>query len=114
MPSFSFSSSSSVSYSTSTQSSSGNGTTSGHAYRQESHSTPEGTTVRTTTQNLGERPVVETQTYDSRGRAIEGGNGSAANTGNSSRQIEDVTEEEADKLYRERMEDEYAKREGGA
>lgn len=42
---------------------------------------------------------------------VQGQLSSGADT---SRQIEDVTESEADKLYRERMEDEYAKREGGA
>ena len=45
---------------------------------------------------------------------IQGQVSNSASGNDTSRQIEDVTESEADKLYRERMEDEYAKREGGA
>jgi hypothetical protein len=91
-----------------------NGQTTGQAFRQERQSTPRGTQVRTTTQNLGEEPVVQTEYYDSRGRAIAGGPG--ANMAD--RRIEDVSgqgaETETERQYRERMEDEYAKREGGA
>lgn len=45
---------------------------------------------------------------------MQGQLSSGSNGADTSRQIEDVTESETDKLYRERMEDEYAKREGGA
>jgi hypothetical protein len=120
MPSFSYSSSS-MSYSTTTT----NGQTTGQAYQRTSETTPEGTTVRTTHQNLGEQPVTETQRWDASGRAIEaagGGHGServrelpSSGSNEGAGQAEDKEQEsEADKLYRERMEDEYAKREGGA
>lgn len=57
----------------------------------------------------------DTRYYDSQGRPVQGieGNGS----GSDRARIEDVTDEEQkenDRLYEERMEDEYAKREGGA
>ncbi|KAF2763102.1 hypothetical protein EJ05DRAFT_472040 [Pseudovirgaria hyperparasitica] len=104
--------SSSYSYSSSSFSSStstSNGQTTGQAYREESSSNLDGTTVRTTTQNLGEKPVSETRQYDAQGRQLVG---DTATRGQG--KIEDISEEEADKIYRERMEDEYAKREGGA
>lgn len=107
MSNFSYSSSS-TSYSSSTTA---NGQTQGTAYREESHSTPSGTSVRTMQQNAGEPAVQETRHYDPHGRELL----NPANGNNSQARIEDVTEEsETDKLYRERMEDEYAKREGGA
>lgn len=62
------------------------------------------TTVRNTTQNLGELPSETVERYDNTGRRLE-------DQGSQGR-IEDVTD--ADKEYEERMEDEYAKREGGA
>ncbi|KAI1864655.1 hypothetical protein JX265_008379 [Neoarthrinium moseri] len=103
MPSYSYTSSSS------SFSSNINGRQTGHSYKETSQTTPEGTTVRTTSQNLGERPVTHTQQFDSQGRELIGDN-----TGGASRRIEDVSSEEADHGYKERMEDEYAKREGGA
>lgn len=55
----------------------------------------------------------ETRHYDPQGRELlEGGSGS-----NGSRRIEDVSDAkqaERDAEYEERMEEEYAKREGGA
>lgn len=64
-------------------------------------------------QNLGEPIQKETRQFDSQGRELIG-NGSS----NATRRIEeakdDEKETEADRQYRERMEDEYAKREGGA
>jgi hypothetical protein len=63
--------------------------------------------------------VQETRHYDSQGRELLEGSGGA----DASRRIEDVsgqqqaekdTQAERDALYEERMEDEYAKREGGA
>ncbi|PSK58753.1 hypothetical protein B9Z65_6768 [Elsinoe australis] len=97
---FSFSSSSSFSTSTTT-----NGQTSGTRYAEQTSSNPQGTTVHTASQNLGETPVVESKQYDAQGRELLSG-------GTSQPVIEDVTDN--DKLYEERMEDEYAKREGGA
>ena len=74
--------------------------------------------MQTESQNLGGPVTQETHRYDPQGQELlEGGSGSG------NRRIEDVTvedvtdtdkETDADKLYRERMEDEYAKREGGA
>jgi hypothetical protein len=105
MPTWSYSSSSS-SYSSNL-----NGQRSGHSHQEISHTTPEGTTVRTTTQNLGERPITETRRFDTQGQELIGDN--AGN--NTSKRIQDVShEEEADHAYEERIEDEYAKREGGA
>ncbi|KAH8661967.1 hypothetical protein BX600DRAFT_465203 [Xylariales sp. PMI_506] len=87
MPSTNFSfTSSSSSYSSTDR----NGRTTGQAYREVSHTTPEGTTVRTTSQNLGERPVSETHHYDAQGRVQIGGNNNNAN-----KRIEDVTDAEA-------------------
>lgn len=109
MSNFSYSSSSSTSYSSSTTA---NGQTQGTAYHEESHSTPSGTSVRTVQQNAGEPAVQETRHYDPHGRELLN---PANGNGGEQRRIEDVTEEsDTDKLYRERMEDEYAKREGGA
>lgn len=42
----------------------------GQTYRKETQSTPEGTTVRTTTQKLGEPAVEETRHYDLYGREV--------------------------------------------
>lgn len=67
-------------------------------------------------QNLGEPPVSETRQYDAHGRPMVADSG----FGNSDRRlegsrVEDVTDErEAARRYEERIEDEYAKREGGA
>lgn len=68
--------------------------------------------MKAASQNLGEPMVTETRQYDNQGRELLGG-GAGADT---SRRIEDVsdTQAERDRLYEERMEDEYAKREGGA
>jgi len=71
------------------------------------------TTVTNTSQRHGEQvPTVETTTYPSHHGSVEAASGSE-NQG----RIEDVshkTQEELDKQYEENMEDEYAKREGGA
>ncbi|KAF4553695.1 Hypothetical protein D9617_6g094270 [Elsinoe fawcettii] len=97
---FSFSTSSS--YSTSTTA---NGQTTGSQHSQFSSGNPQGTTVHTTSQHNGEVPVTETKQYDAQGREL-------LNGGTNQPVIEDVTD--ADKRYEEAMEDEYAKREGGA
>jgi len=107
----SFQQSSSFSFSA-TASSSG-GQSAGKAFKQESFSDQQGTSVRTTSQNLGQPAVEKTKHYDSSGRELVGSGSSADSGGN--RRIEDVTDEtDADRRYREAMEDEYAKREGGA
>lgn len=100
---------SSVSY---TSSSSANGTqTSGTRQAQSSYTDASGTTVRTAEQNLGGPVVQEERRYDGQGRELLNGAGVG-----SERRIEDVSEgqQERDRQYDERMEEEYAKREGGA
>ena len=106
--------SSSYSYSSST-STGGDTQTQGQAYSQETRSDPSGTTVQTSSQRLGEPVVQETREYDAQGRELLT-DGSARLPSGSERSIQDVSENrsEADKLYEERIEDEYAKREGGA
>lgn len=106
--------STSVSYTTS----SSNGQRNGQAYRKESHSTPEGRTTRTSTQNLGQPMVQETRHYDGQGRELLG-SGQPMNQRTIQQsgggRIEEIADEsEADRSYKEKMEDEYAKRDGGA
>ncbi|KAG9566934.1 hypothetical protein KCU71_g7609, partial [Aureobasidium melanogenum] len=107
----------STSYSYSSSTSSSNGQTTGVSHSTRSHTNPDGTTVRTTQQNMGGPTIEETRYYDSQGREQLG---LASNANNNQRrlqdfEVEDVTDEsEADKKYREAMKDEYAKREGGA
>jgi hypothetical protein len=76
-----------------------------------------------TAQQLGQPAVQESRYYDAEGRQIlEGGRvlGQSVQSGASEqRRIEDVSEEpqrgvQKEREYEERMEDEYAKREGGA
>jgi hypothetical protein len=68
-----------------------------------------GTTVQTSSQKVGEPAVQETRHYDPQGRELLQGS-----TGD--RRIEDVSETQAerDAAYEDLMEEEYAKREGGA
>ncbi|KAF2102070.1 hypothetical protein NA57DRAFT_73506 [Rhizodiscina lignyota] len=77
-----------------------------------------GTTVKTASQNLGEPVIQEVRRFDSSGREVptleSTGAGSDRMIGTGNNRVEDVTESEADREYRERMEDEYAKKEGGA
>lgn len=98
------------SFSTSYSSSSVNGQTKSHS--ETTYSDPSGTKVHRTTQNPGEAAREERFEVDNAGRRVEGA-GAA-----DQRRIEDVTEDEEqkknDRKYEERMEDEYAKREGGA
>ncbi|KAF1960036.1 hypothetical protein CC80DRAFT_489276 [Byssothecium circinans] len=72
------------------------------------YSDPSGTKVHRTSQEPGQAAREEHIEYDNAGRRI-------ADAGSRGR-IEDVTDEqsEKDRQYEERMEDEYAKREGGA
>jgi len=71
----------------------------------------DGTSVQRTTEETG-KPTLQDETYiPLAGRLGNGGGGDA-----SGRRIEDVSDEQAKRNaeYEERMEDEYAKREGGA
>ena len=80
---------------------------SGKSYTQASYSNPHSTTIHTTSQESGQPAVTETThlpTATTNAQQVEGTDGS--------RRIEDVTD--ADREYEGRMEDEYAKREGGA
>lgn len=77
-----------------------------------SHTDPSGvTTMHATRQNLGEPAEMQTRHFDDSGREVLGERSSAG-------RIEDVTNEQGqaakDAQYEERMEEEYAKREGGA
>ncbi|KAI0378070.1 hypothetical protein F5Y04DRAFT_262862 [Hypomontagnella monticulosa] len=108
-------SSSSVSFSSSTTR---NGQTTGSRYAEHTTSDPSGTTTHTASQNLGEPLRHERRDYDSSGKLISSQGRALGNSGvDSNRRIEDVSDEqqrENDRLYEERIEDEYAKREGGA
>lgn len=81
---------------------------SGNRYEETTASDPTGTTTQRTTKEAGQPAVTET-TNTGPGRQVEG-------LGNDQKRIEDVTEadDQAAKQYEERMEDEYAKRAGGA
>ncbi|RDL38779.1 uncharacterized protein BP5553_03119 [Venustampulla echinocandica] len=113
--SYSYSSSTSVS-----ASSSSGQHCSGHVYQKSTRSDPTGTFIQTTTQNLGELPVQETKYYTPDGnQVVDGGRVLGRGITNEvTGRIEDVsdenTDEENDRGYRKRIEDEYAKREGGA
>ena len=85
---------------------------SGNRHEHSSYSDPSGTTTKRTTQQNGQEPVTESEHVP---------NNRLGGIGNDQRRIEDVTDEpevveetEADKQYKEKIEDEYAKREGGA
>lgn len=97
----------SFSFSSSSFSSSSNGEppkTTRHS--EMTYSNPDGTTTKRTSELPGQQTTEET-TYTPSGSRIA----QADTTG----RIEDVTEAtDADRQYEERMEDEYAKREGGA
>lgn len=79
-------------------------------YTQISSTDPQGTTTHRTVEESGKQPYQET-TYTPAGGRLESSGGAGAQG-----RIEDVTDEQAekDREYEERMEDEYAKREGGA
>ncbi|KAI8934054.1 hypothetical protein NX059_008820 [Plenodomus lindquistii] len=102
------------SFSTSYSSSSVNGQTTSHS--EITYSDPYGTKVHRSTQEPGRAPQEERFETDSAGRPI------LSNDDNNTRRITDVTGEDDkrhvqvqnDKKYEENIEDEYAKREGGA
>lgn len=79
---------------------------------EQTYSDPSGTRTQRTHQAPGEAPRIERFHTDANGRQIDNPRGTDA------RRIQDVTEEEdaraKGRQYEERMEDEYAKREGGA
>lgn len=80
---------------------------------QHTQSDNSGTRVYQSTQEPGQAPREERYEIDNSGRRIAEGSTSGSNQG----RIQDVTEEEQkenDRLYEERIEEEYAKREGGA
>ncbi|KAK3059926.1 hypothetical protein LTS18_009745 [Coniosporium uncinatum] len=110
---------SSSSFSSSSFSSTSNGQTTGTRSATHQTTNPSGTTTHTLNQNLGEPAVIESRRYDDKGRELidtgyTGAAGSGRTIGNGNGRVEDVTESEADRVYREKMENEYAKREGGA
>ena len=80
---------------------------SGNRYEERTSSNPSGTTIHRTTQEAGQPATQETTRIPAGGAAAQQVEGMK-----SDRRIEDVTD--ADKLYEENIEDEYAKREGGA
>ncbi|KAL6703027.1 hypothetical protein ACN47E_010303 [Coniothyrium glycines] len=95
------------SFSSSSSSSTVNGQTTSRS--ETLYSDPSGTRVHRTTQEPGQAAREERYEIDSSGRRVEGGN--------SGGRITDVTDEEQKKRdaeYEEKMEEEYAKREGGA
>ncbi|CAO2658492.1 Nn.00g062150.m01.CDS01 [Neocucurbitaria sp. VM-36] len=103
------------SFSTSFSSSSTNGQTTSRS--ETTYSDPSGTRVHRTSQDPGQEPREERFETDHMGRRVEGG---AQASGQA--RIEDVTDKEGDdggqdqrdREYEERIEGEYAKREGGA
>jgi len=107
-------SSASYSYSSSSYSSfsSTNPTGTTTRFTQSTSTDPRGTRTHRTAEETGKRPYQETTYTPAAGRRLEAGTASAGTQG----RIEDVTDDQAemDRQYEERMEDEYAKREGGA
>nr|POE49021.1 hypothetical protein CFP56_32173 [Quercus suber] len=91
----------------------GNTSAAGHRSVQQSHTDPSGhTTTTSASQNLGEPVVAETRRFDGQGREMLDASGGAPQN-----RIEDVSDAEQrarDREYEERIEEEYAKREGGA
>lgn len=108
----SFSSFASASYSYSSSSSRDGEQVSGSRQTKTSYSDDTGTTVKSASQNYGEPAVREEKHYDPQGRELLSGTDGAGQN----RRIEDVSDEQKqrDREYEERIEEEYAKREGGA
>lgn len=79
----------------------------GNSYTQQTSSNPTGTTTHRTTQQAGQPALTETTRTPAGGTAAQQVEGL-----NAQGRIEDVSD--ADKRYEEAIEDEYAKREGGA
>lgn len=87
---------------------------SGRRYEESALSDPSGTTVHRTTQDAGQPAISKTTHRPADGAAAPQIQG----VGGSNPRIEDVTDADvdadADSRYEERINDEYAKREGGA
>ena len=103
------------SFSTSSSSTTINGQTTSQSHA--TYSDPSGTKTQSSSQQPGQAPQIERSETDNAGRRVEGGD----NRLEGRERVQDVTEEdgddeqkEKDRLYVERMEEEYAKREGGA
>ncbi|PVI07901.1 hypothetical protein DM02DRAFT_608512 [Periconia macrospinosa] len=80
------------------------------SYSESTYSDPSGTRIQRSTQEPGQAPRNERVEFDSAGRRIQDDRSTMG-------RIEDVTDKEQsdrDREYEERMEDEYAKKEGGA
>jgi len=117
---------SSVSSSTFSSVSSTNGSVSGQHTSQSTQTDRDGnTTVNRSHQRLGEPAQQQTMTFDRQGRQVMIGQveepperriGASESGSSDGPTIEDVTDDQArrDEQYKEAMEDEYAKREGGA
>ncbi|KAH7127986.1 hypothetical protein B0J13DRAFT_564813 [Dactylonectria estremocensis] len=104
MPTY-YSSSSSQSYqSSSTQ----DGQTTMQSFSKQVQSNPDGTSVRTAYQDNNNPVQYSDRQYTSDGRLV------SSNSQGASRRIEDVSDGDADRRYKEAMKDEYAKREGGS
>ena len=105
---------SSSSYSYSSSSSSANGQTTGHRYASQTQSDNSGTSVRTASQQAGQPVVTEERNYDASGRPVAGiQQGGGARGRIEGGRVEEIPEEKI-REYEDRMEEEYAKREGGA
>lgn len=109
---------SSYTYTSTTTSTSSSDSTQPHTHSQTtraSHDDRTGTHAERITQETGKPTLVEsTDVPGGSGGSVGGLGGSGGSVG--SGRIEDVSEEQAarDREYEERMEEEYAKREGGA
>lgn len=71
--------------------------------------------MQSASQRLGEPVYTESRQYDSSGRPMVEGNSVGSGTHRiEGGRVEDISDQEAARRYEERIEDEYAKREGGA
>lgn len=86
-----------------------NGQTTSHT--QSTHTDSTGTRVHQTSQQPGQAPRETRYEIGSNGRAVEE---SSAGRITEVSEADEAKQKENDRLYEERMEDEYAKREGGA
>lgn len=116
---------SSTSYSSSSYSSSSNSNPNGgqpqtHSFSEHITSDPSGSTIHRTTQEPGQAPVQETMNVGPDGKYLGGGGGGggAGQQRLEQGRVEEIEdgggEGDKDREYEERMEEEYAKREGGA
>lgn len=108
------SSSQSYSYTSSSYSSSTSTNPAGHTqtYTESSKTDPRGTTTHRTEEETGKRPIQETTYIPAEGQIGRSGTGVQGRVEDSSN--DQQTQAAKDAEYEEKMEDEYAKREGGA